>query len=127
MEVVCIINIFNLCWIDFVSQSSKVIFVKLSLVLGRESVLWGMSHTFFVLIIDSSACSFSETFSIQVFACNLRYISSVTGNMLSFDILSWATNPILTFHGCISVLNSFSFIILDWWCYQIIILLVVWF
>jgi len=126
MEIICIVNIFYFCWVNLLFQSSEVIFTEFSGVLSLESVLNRVTKSSVILSIDRLASSFGKTLSIEILTSNLRYVTSISRDMLSLDICVWSSNPIDSFHRSISILKSFSFFIFSRWLNKIIILFKIW-
>ena len=96
MEVVAVVDVFSFGWVQVILQMSEIILGVGSLSLGGESVLHRMIEAFFVLAVDSLGCCFGEALSVEVLTCNLRDITSISWDMLSFDVLGGASNPILS-------------------------------
>jgi hypothetical protein len=98
MEIISIVDVLDLCWVDFLFQSSEVIFTKFSGVLCLESVLYRVTKTYIVFSIDRFASSFSKTLSIEILTRYLRYVTSISRDVLCFNIRVWSSNPIFSFH-----------------------------
>lgn len=126
MEIVCVVDVFYFCWVNFLFQHSEVIFTKFSGVLSLESVLNRVTKSNVIFSIDRFASRFGKTLSIEILTGNLRYVTSVSRDMLSLNISVRSSNPIDSFHRSISVLKGFSFLILSRWLNEIIILFIVW-
>jgi len=126
MEIICVVDILNFCWVDFFFKCSEVIFIELSSVLSGKCVFDGMLETSVVFTVDRFSSCFCETLSIEIFTCYLRYVTSISWDMLSLNIRVWSSNPVFSFHGLVSVLQFFGCFILTWWINEIIILVIVW-
>ena len=127
MEIVAVVDVFALSWIKIVFQCPEVVLSVLLLVLSGKRVFHGMHDTFFVFLVDGLSCCFGQTLSVNVLACNLRNISCVSWDVLSFDILGWSSNPIFSLSRMITILDLIKLKILSWWVNKVISLLVRWF
>ena len=105
MEIIAITNILDFSWIDLVFQGPKIIFIKLSLCFCCKSIFDWVIKTFLVVPVNSICSNFGITLSVQIFTWDLRNVASVTWNMLSLKVISWSTNPSLSFERVIAVLE----------------------
>ena len=66
MEIICIVDVFDFCWVNFLFQSSEVIFIVFACILGLISFFWSVCHSFAILVVNRFASCFGETLSIKV-------------------------------------------------------------
>jgi hypothetical protein len=82
-------------------ESTEVVFTEVSSIRSLE-LLTGRSE----LTVNSSSRSFSERLSVNVLRLNLRNITSISRNVLSLNIVSGTTEPVITMLGVVSKLKG---------------------
>jgi hypothetical protein len=82
-------------------ESTEVVFTEVSSIRSLE-LLTGRSE----LTVNSSSRSFSERLSVNVLRLNLRNITSISRNVLSLNIVSGTTEPVITVLGVVSKLKG---------------------
>jgi hypothetical protein len=81
-------------------ESTEVVFTEVSSIRSLE-LLTGIELT-----VNSSSRSFSERLSVNVLRLNLRNITSISRNVLSLNIVSGTTEPVITMLGVVSKLKG---------------------
>ena len=127
MEMIGIIDVFNLCGIEFFLQSSEIIFGKFSCILGCECFFYRMLESLWIFFINGLSSGFSETLTEKIFWGNLWDVTCISWDVLSFNILGGSSNPVFSFHWIISILQLIVLFVFLWWINMIIILLILWF
>jgi hypothetical protein len=98
MEIVGIVDILDLCWINFFLESSKIIFIEFTCIFSCEGFLnWMMESLLILTIYCFTSCS-SKALTEEILTGNLWNITLIAWNMLGLDISIWSTDPIFTFH-----------------------------
>lgn len=82
-------------------ESTEVVFTEVSSIRSLE-LLTGRSE----LTVNSSSRSFSERLSVNVLRLNLRNITSISRNVLSLNIVSGTTEPVITMLRVVSELKG---------------------
>ena len=95
VEVVAIVDVFALGWVEVILQFPEVGLSELRLVLGGESLLNRVVEALLMLVVNCRSGGLREALSVEVLTCNLRNVTCVSGNVLSFNILCWAADPVL--------------------------------
>lgn len=126
MEVISIIYILDLSWVNLLLECPKVVLVELSGILCGVSALHRMLHSLLILSIDSLSCGFGEALTIEVLARDLRDVPSVPWDVLRLHIAVRATDPVLTLHGLVTELELLSCFVLNRWIYLIVVLVIIW-
>jgi hypothetical protein len=88
-------------------QSTEVILSKSFTVGGSELVLGRRADSFVEFAVDGSASSLSETLGIDVLRLNLGNVAWVTRNMLSLDVTSRSSEPVVSVLGVVAELKGF--------------------
>ena len=127
MEVISVINVFNLSWVHLVLESSEIFFIEFSVVLSLEGVSRWMLVALLVLMINSLAGSLREALSIEVLTRYLRYVTGITWHVLSLYVAVGSSYPVFTLVGVVAKLESLCLEILQWWVNLIIVLFKIWF
>lgn len=127
MEIVAVVDVFSLCWVNVLHQVSEFMFAEFMGSLRGESVFDCMLKSFLVFTVDGSSCCFGKALSVQVLTGYLRNISCVPWNVLSLNILCWTSNPIFSVTRLISILDSIKIFILWRWVNVIVGLFIKWF
>jgi len=126
MEVIGVIDILNLCWVEFSFKCSEIILVKFCCIFSCKCLFYWMLETLFIFTIYSFTSCLGKTLTEQIFTCCLWDITSISWYMLSLYILCRSTDPIFAFHWIISKLKCIINLILWWWVNMVIILLILW-
>jgi len=92
-------------------QSAEVVLAKLCLLHRLESLVERWLLSFVVLAVDSRSSSLSEGFSEQILRLDLGDVASITWNVLRLEVLSWTTEPVLSFLGVVAVRNGAAFLV----------------
>lgn len=87
-------------------ESTEVVFTEVSSIRSLELFLGRRVDSGNVLTVNSSSRSFSERLSINVLRLNLRNITSISRNVLSLNIVSGTTEPVITMLGVVSKLKG---------------------
>lgn len=87
-------------------ESTEVVFTEVSSIRSLELFLGRRVDSGNVLTVNSSSRSFSERLSVNVLRLNLRNITSISRNVLSLNIVSRTTEPVITMLGVVSKLKS---------------------
>jgi hypothetical protein len=127
MEVVCIIDIFYLSWVDLLLKRPKIVFAVLHVVWGGEYFSSGMLSSFLILFVNCLPGGFGKTLTVEVLTCYLRNVASIPRNMLSLDVGVGTSDPVWTLVGVVAVLKGLGLQVFRWWVYLVVVLLVIWF
>jgi hypothetical protein len=127
MEVVCIIDILDLSWVNLLFKRPEIIFAELRGVLGFESFSCWVLSSSLVLVINCLSGSFGKTFTVEIFTGYLRDIAGISRDMLRLHVGVRTSDPVLANVGVVSELKSLSFEVFDRWVHLIVVLLVIWF
>lgn len=87
-------------------ESTEVVFTEVSSIRSLELFLGRRVDSGNVLTVNSSSRSFSERLSVNVLRLNLRNITSISRNVLSLNIVSGTTEPVITMLGVVSKLKG---------------------
>jgi len=87
-------------------ESTEVVFTEVSSIRSLELFLGRRVDSGNVLTVNSSSRSFSERLSVNVLRLNLRNITSISRNVLSLNIVSRTTEPVITMLGVVSKLKG---------------------
>lgn len=87
-------------------ESTEVVFTEVSSIRSLELFLGRRVDSGNVLTVNSSSRSFSERLSVNVLRLNLRNITSISRNVLSLNIISGTTEPVITMLGVVSKLKG---------------------
>jgi len=87
-------------------ESTEVVFTEVSSIRSLELFLGRRVNSGNVLTVNSSSRSFSERLSVNVLRLNLRNITSISRNVLSLNIVSGTTEPVITMLGVVSKLKG---------------------
>jgi len=87
-------------------ESTEVVFTEVSSIRSLELFLGRRVDSSNVLTVNSSSRSFSERLSVNVLRLNLRNITSISRNVLSLNIVSGTTEPVITMLGVVSKLKG---------------------
>jgi hypothetical protein len=98
MEMISIINVFNLCWVKFLFKCSEIIFIIFCCIFSCKCLPYWMLETLLIFTIYSFSSCFGKTLTEEIFTSCLWYVTSISGNMLCLNILCWSSYPIFTFH-----------------------------
>jgi len=98
MEIISIVDVLDLCWVNFLLQGSEVVFIVFAGVLGLKCFFHWEGHTAAVFFIDRFSSCLRETLSIQVLGGHLRNVASVPRDVLGFHVGVRATDPVLSGH-----------------------------
>ena len=96
MELTSVDLILELRGLHVILESAEIIFAEFSLLISLESLVKRRLLTFVILSIDGSARCLGEGFTEQVFRLNLRHIAGISWNVLSLQILSGTSEPVLS-------------------------------
>jgi len=88
-------------------ESAEVVFREIISIRSSELVLGRRADSFVELAVNSSSSSFSETLGVDVLRLNLRDVASVSGDVLSLDVVGGSSEPVITVLGVVSNLQSF--------------------
>jgi len=88
-------------------QSAEVVLRESLSVGGSELVLSGRSDSLVEFAVNSSSGSLSKALGVDVLGLNLRYVASITRNVLGLDIVSRSSKPVVSVFGEVAVLKSF--------------------
>ena len=127
MEVVCIIDVRYLSWVNLMLKRPEIIFAEFCGVLGCENFSRWVLSASLVLVINCLPGSFGKTFTVEIFTCYLRNVACISWDMLCLHIGIGASNPVWANIGVVAILKSLSLEVLNWWIDLIVVLLVVWF
>lgn len=87
-------------------ESTEVVFTEVSSIRSLELFLGRRVDSGNVLTVNSSSRSFSERLSVNVLRLNLRNITSISRNVLSLNIVSGTTEPVITMLRVVSKLKG---------------------
>lgn len=87
-------------------ESTEVVFTEVSSIRSLELFLGRRVDSGNVLTVNSSSRSFSERLSVNVLRLNLRNITGISRNVLSLNIVSGTTEPVITMLGVVSKLKG---------------------
>ena len=87
-------------------ESTEVVFTEVSSIRSLELFLGRRVDSGNVLTVNSSSRSFSERLSVNVLRLNLRNVTGISRNVLSFNIVSGTTEPVITMLGVVSKLKG---------------------
>lgn len=87
-------------------ESTEVVFTEVSSIRSLELFLGRRVDSGNVLTVNSSSRSFSERLSVNVLRLDLRNITSISRNVLSLNIVSGTTEPVITMLGVVSKLKG---------------------
>jgi len=87
-------------------ESTEIVFTEVSSIRSLELFLSRRVDSGNVLTVNSSSRSFSERLSVNVLRLNLRNITSISRNVLSLNIVSGTTEPVITMLGVVSKLKG---------------------
>lgn len=91
MEPCSVLLVLELGWLHVVLQSPEVVFSKLLLLVGLESLIKRWRLTLGVLRIDGGTSSLGERLSEQVLRLYLGHVAGVTWHVLCLQVLGWPT------------------------------------
>ena len=111
VELGSIVLVLELGWFHLVLQSAEISLSEFHLGVGLKTLVQGRALSLVVLGVNSRTCSLGERFTEQVLRLDLRHVTSVAGNVLSFQVLSRATKPIVALLGIVSVRNGATLLI----------------
>ena len=95
MEACSVLLVFELGRLHVVLQPPEVVLSKLGLLVRLEALVEGWLLSLVVLSIDSCASSLRERLAEQVLGLDLGHVACISWHMLSFQVLSGATEPVL--------------------------------
>ena len=124
MEIIGIIDVLHLCWIEFGFQRPEIIFGKFCCIFSCECFFNWMLETLFILSVDGLTSGFGKTLAKKIFTGYLWNITGISRDVLSFYVLCWSSNPVYTLHWIISILQLIIFSILSWWVNMTVVLLI---
>ena len=86
MEIICILYVFDFCWLQIFFKSSEIVFRKFCYIFRSKCLFYTVLKSTFIFSIYCLCSCFRKTFSKQIFTLYLWNISSVPRNILCFNI-----------------------------------------
>lgn len=114
-EVSSIILVFDLCWFYIILQSPELFLIKFLSILCFESLILRHVSSLNELFIDGGACNLRKWKSIYILTLDIGYISLISWYMLSLEISSRSTEPVVTDTRMVTILNLLSTNVLLRW------------
>ena len=106
MELRGVVLVLQLSWFSVILQSAEVFLSELGLLVSLETLVKRRLLALVVLSVDGAAGCLGKGFAEEVLGLDLRYVTSVAGDVLSLKILCGSTEPVLTCLGIVTVSNG---------------------
>ena len=114
MEIRRVLQVASFSRINVVFESPELVFDKLLPGNGLETFFRRDLLAVFKLLVDGVTSDLCERLAVQVFGFDLRNKAGVARNMLGFDVVSRASQPVFTNLRVVSVLDLLTRLIHRW-------------